>query len=116
MALQVVGGAEPTSGISRLTEEFLYWIITTQSDIEGSDVYLAFMGSDQGKPGPADWNQGELVPNPDNPNQRAIKLKIGASGVDLTPPTAASVTYRVWARIETAVENIVRRAGTLTVR
>jgi hypothetical protein len=117
MALQVVGGTEATSGISRLTKEYLYWIITSVNDLSGTTASMAFMEDAVTRPAPADWVDADIVDNPDNAAQKAIRILIGPGGdKELTPPTDATITYRAWVKLDTAVESIVRQAGTLIVR
>lgn len=116
MALQEVGGTEVTSGISRLTTEYLYWLITSDEDFSADTAEVAFMESNTVKPGIGDWNAADIVPNPDVPTQDSVRLLVGPSGgVDLTPPQDNTI-YSVWIRITTVSETFVRRAGTLLVR
>lgn len=116
MALQEVGGTESTSGISRLTTEYLFWLIDSDEDFTTDTAEVAFMAGSDIKPATEDWNAASIVPNPDNETQLSVRLLVGPSGgVDLTP-VENNTTYSVWIRITTASETFVRRAGTLLVR
>lgn len=119
MALQQVGGTEEKTGISRLTTEYLYWIIeSSNSFTEPADTpYIAFIDADGGKPQTSDWNQASFETSPDDPEKLSIRLLVGPEGgKDLTPTGSLPLTYKVWARIDTASENFVRLVGNLTVR
>ena len=117
MALETVGGASPQDGISRLTTEYIYWKIVSDTDFVGAAVYVAFKEESGDKPSEQDWNSGDLLEHPDDPESDAIRILVGPDGgVDLTPETSAPKTYRVWLRIDTQEENIIRSAGTLKVR
>lgn len=117
MALEEIGGAEPTSGISRLTTEYLYWHMTTEQDFSGDTAEVAFMPQSTTKPGVSDWTAADIVTNPDDGAQNSVRLLVGPGGAkDLTPVGDTAVTYSVWIRITTVSETFVRRAGTLLVR
>lgn len=116
MALQEVGGTETTSGISRLTTEYLFWLVDSDEDFSTDAAQVAFMAGTDIKPAVNDWNPADIVPNPDNAAQTSVRLLVGpAGGIDLTPETSNTV-YSVWIKITTASETFVRRAGTLLVR
>ena len=117
MALKVIGGTEEKSGISRLTTEYIYWPIISDDDFLGTTASVAFK-TGTGKPAPGDFNSAEVVPNPDDPTGQAVRCLVGPelTGVDLSPATAEPATYRVWVRLATGSENIVRLAGNLVVR
>lgn len=117
MALEVVGGTEEKSGISRLTTEYLYWPIVSDDDLSGAVASVAFK-TGTGKPAAGEFETAAVVPNPDDGTQDAVRCLVGPelTGVDLTPDTADSTTYRVWVKLETGSENIVRLAGNLVVR
>lgn len=118
MALEEIGGVEATSGISRLTTEYLYWHITSDDDFSLDTAEVAFMPSNTTKPAEIDWNPATIVANPDDATQDSVRLLVGpdTGGIDLSPETSSAVTYSVWVRITTASERFVRRAGTLLVR
>jgi len=117
MALEEIGGVESTSGISRLTTEYLYWHITSDSSFSAATAEVAFMPQNTTKPQEVDWNTATMTTNPDNVSQESIQLLVGPQGgVDLTPGTENAVTYSVWVRLTTGTERFVRRAGTLLVR
>lgn len=119
MALETVGGPVSKTGMSRLTTEHVYFPITTDDDLTGFTVSLAFKDQSTAlKPEIADWVVGTLVASPDDPVVQTIRILIGPdlTGHNLTPPTAESVTYAVWVKIETGSEIIVRPAGTLAIR
>jgi hypothetical protein len=117
MALQQVGGTEQKSGVSRLTSEYLYWIITSDDDFSAATAEVAFLpNSADTKPEVGDWSVADIVANPDNSEQSAVRLLVGPNGKDLTPQTTGPVTYRVWIKIDTQSEQFVRSAGTLLVR
>lgn len=118
MALEEIGGVETTSGISRLTTEFLFWHITSETDFSAATPEVAFMVNNTTKPTELDWNAATMVKNPDNIAQDSIRLLVGpgVGGVDLTPADTNAVTYSVWIRLTTVDEKFVRRAGTLLVR
>jgi hypothetical protein len=128
MALENIGGTEATSGISRKTTEYLYWVFTEAPDLAGTTTYVAFVEGQNDKPEgiaastPAalgEWITAPVVENPDNAAQDALRLLVGpgpGADITLTPGGTTPVTYRVWARIDIGDEQIVRRMGTLTVR
>ena len=117
MALETVGGTSPQDGISRLTTEYIYWKIVSDENFSSADAYVAFKEESGDKPSEQDWEAAEILEHPDDPENDAIRVLVGADGgVDLTPETASPQTYRVWLRIDTLEENIVRSAGTLKVR
>lgn len=116
MALEEIGGTETTSGISRLTTEYLFWLIESDEDFTNDTGSVAFMAGSDVKPTVTDWNPADIVPNPDDPAQLSVRLLVGPDGgVDLTPETSNTV-YSVWVKVVTASETFVRRAGTLLVR
>lgn len=117
MALEEIGGVETTSGISRLTTEYLYWHLTSDNDFSGDTASVAFMASGSTKPGGSDWTVADIVPNPDDSAQDSVRLLVGPDGEkDLTPGGDSATTYNVWIKLTTVSETFVRRAGTLLVR
>jgi len=119
MALQIVGGKISKEGMSRLTTEYVYWPIVTDTTIDESvTAELAFVDDSKIKPSTGDWTGAEIVVNPDDVQQNALRLLIGPEGgdKDLTPSTQGDMVYHVWVRISSGEERIVRRAGTLKIR
>lgn len=95
--------------MSRLSREYVFLDVTTPNDLAGATAEVAFIGTPEGIPAPADWEAATLL----LATTWRIRVLVGPGHLDAVELSPGD--YQVWAKITDSPEMPVRRVGVLVI-